>query len=116
MRRRSHLFFMDPDQEVITWTGDRRQATGDRPSARSAAWLPPRVMAFDQGASAAFPRKKGFLWAAATAAYQVEGNNTNSDMWLLEALAGTLFKERSGDACDHYHRYEEDMPCSPGWG
>ena len=52
---------------------------------------------------------KGFLWGAATAAHQVEGNNVNSDGWLLEHLPGTIFAEPSGDACDHYHRYPEDI-------
>jgi beta-glucosidase len=54
-----------------------------------------------------FPR--GFLWGAATAAHQVEGNNVNSDCWLLEHLPGTIFAEPSGDACDHYHRYAQDI-------
>ena len=27
---------------------------------------------------------KDFIWGTATAAHQVEGNNTNSDFWLLE--------------------------------
>ncbi|MBT6584708.1 MAG: family 1 glycosylhydrolase, partial [Gammaproteobacteria bacterium] len=27
---------------------------------------------------------KGFIWGSATAAHQVEGNNTNNDIWLLE--------------------------------
>lgn len=49
----------------------------------------------------------GFLWGAATAPHQVEGNNTNSDFWANEArLPGMEF---SGDACDSYHRYREDM-------
>ncbi len=52
---------------------------------------------------------EGFIWGAATAAHQVEGNNTNSDFWLLEHMEGTLFKEPSGDACDHVHRYPEDI-------
>jgi beta-glucosidase len=52
---------------------------------------------------------KGFLWGTATAAHQVEGNNVNCDMWLLEHMPGTIFKEPSGDACDHYHRYREDI-------
>ena len=30
----------------------------------------------------------GFLWGVATAAHQVEGNNVNSDTWLLEHLPG----------------------------
>jgi len=50
-----------------------------------------------------------FLWGTATAAHQVEGNNTNSDFWVLEHLPDTLFAEPSGDAIDHYHRYAEDI-------
>ena len=50
-----------------------------------------------------------FLWGVATAAHQVEGNNINSDTWLLEQLPGTIFAEPSGDAVDHYHRYREDI-------
>lgn len=53
--------------------------------------------------------KKEFLWGAATAAHQVEGNNTNSDYWVMENLPDSAFTEPSGDACDHYHRYEEDI-------
>ncbi|MFD7136456.1 glycoside hydrolase family 1 protein [Streptomyces sp. NPDC059894] len=55
------------------------------------------------------PFPDGFLWGAATAAHQVEGNNVNSDVWLLENLPGTIFAEPSGDAVDHYHRYREDI-------
>lgn len=51
----------------------------------------------------------GFLWGAATAGHQVEGNNVNSDMWLLENLPQTLFAEPSGDACDSLHRWNEDL-------
>jgi beta-glucosidase len=51
----------------------------------------------------------GFLWGAATAAHQVEGGNTNCDSWLLEHVERTVFMDRSGDACDHYHRYPEDI-------
>ena len=51
----------------------------------------------------------GFLWGAATAGHQVEGNNVNSDMWELEWAEGSIFREPSGDACDHYHRYPEDI-------
>jgi hypothetical protein len=54
-----------------------------------------------------FPER--FLWGCATAAHQVEGNNTNSDYWTLEHLPGSMFKEPSGDACDHYHLYPQDI-------
>ena len=55
----------------------------------------------------AFP--KGFLIGAATAAHQVEGNHIHSDYWAQENLPHTSFAEPSGLACDHYHRYEEDI-------
>lgn len=52
---------------------------------------------------------KGFRWGVATAGHQIEGNNTNSDYWFLENVSPTTFVERSGDTCDSYHRYEEDI-------
>lgn len=52
-----------------------------------------------------FPEE--FLWGASTAAHQVEGNNLNTDWWLIEqGPYGGL--QRSGDAVDSYHRYAED--------
>ncbi|WP_163313922.1 family 1 glycosylhydrolase, partial [Enterobacter hormaechei] len=55
------------------------------------------------------PAPPGFLWGTAISAYQSEGNNTNADAWLMENLQPSMFKERSGDACDSYHRYAEDF-------
>jgi len=55
------------------------------------------------------PAPAGFLWGSATSAYQSEGGNTNADAWLMENLQPSMFKERSGDACDSYHRYAEDI-------
>jgi beta-glucosidase len=55
----------------------------------------------------AFPDQ--FLWGCATAAYQVEGNNTDTDFWTMEHLPQSIFKEPSGDACDHYHLYPQDI-------
>jgi beta-glucosidase len=51
----------------------------------------------------------GFLWGAATAAHQVEGGNFRSDWWDWERRPGTPCLDRSGDACDHYHRYPSDI-------
>ena len=51
----------------------------------------------------------GFLWGAATAGHQVEGGNVNADMWPMEWAENSTFNEPSGDACDHYHRYPEDI-------
>jgi beta-glucosidase len=49
----------------------------------------------------------GFLWGAATAAHQIEGQNVNSDWWAAE-VAGRL-RHRSGDACDSWHRWADDI-------
>ena len=53
--------------------------------------------------------EKSFLLGAATAAHQVEGNNTNSDCWAMEQMEHTAYVEPSLDAVDHYNRYEEDI-------
>jgi beta-glucosidase len=50
-----------------------------------------------------------FLWGAATAGHQVEGNNVNADIWLLEQVPGTSFVAPSGDACDSLHRWRGDI-------
>ncbi len=50
-----------------------------------------------------------FLIGAATAAHQVEGSNTNSDCWALEHMKNSSYAEPSGDAVDHYNRYEKDI-------
>ena len=50
-----------------------------------------------------------FLWGVAGAAHQIEGGNVNSDSWVLEHVPGSPFAEPSGDACDHYHRYPQDI-------
>jgi len=57
---------------------------------------------------------EGFLWGASTAPHQIEGNNTNSDFWANEGRMPGM--ERSGDACDSYHRYREDMELLAGAG
>ncbi|MFF0747211.1 glycoside hydrolase family 1 protein [Streptomyces sp. NPDC004111] len=50
-----------------------------------------------------------FLWGTSTAAHQTEGNNTNSDWWYFEHQENPYVKEPSGDACDSYHRWPEEM-------
>ena len=55
------------------------------------------------------PFPEDFFLGAATAAHQVEGNNRNSDVWAQEQMPHGAYSEPSGDALDHYHRYEEDI-------
>jgi beta-glucosidase len=56
-----------------------------------------------------FPR--GFLWGTATAAYQVEGNNPNSNWYAWEQKPGRIANgDRAGLACDWWNgRWREDF-------
>lgn len=70
-------------------------------------------------AAAAAPRagKAGdFLWGTAGAAYQVEGGNVASDLWVMEHVQPPIFADPSGDACDVWHRYDEDIALSASLG
>jgi beta-glucosidase len=58
----------------------------------------------------------GFLFGAAVSAHQVEGGNVNSDWWWWEHIESTPVHEPSGDACDFYHRYREDVAQLAGFG
>ena len=57
----------------------------------------------------------GFLWGAATAAYQIEGawNEDGKGPSIWDGFAHTPGRVRDGDtgdvACDHYHRMTEDV-------
>ena len=58
----------------------------------------------------------GFVWGTATAAHQVEGGNWNNDWWAWEHAPNTVCAEPSGDAVDHWHRYEQDLDLLAGFG
>jgi beta-glucosidase len=64
-------------------------------------------------ASYQFP--DGFQWGAATAAYQIEGatqeDGRKPSMWdTFSATRGRTLKGHTGAiACDHYHRFKEDV-------
>ena len=48
---------------------------------------------------------EGFMWGTATAAHQIEGNQSNN--WTdFEQKTG---KERSGEACDHWNLWRDDF-------
>ncbi|RDE07342.1 glycoside hydrolase family 1 protein [Sphingomonas aracearum] len=88
----------------------RRQIVAGAAAAATLAGAPSPALA----APRATP--KGFLWGTAISAHQSEGNNTASDSWLLETNKPTAFVDPSGDACDSYHRYEEDLDIAASLG
>jgi beta-glucosidase len=57
----------------------------------------------------------GFIWGAATSAYQIEGavaaDGRGASIWdTFAATPGKTWRGESGDpACDHYHRHADDV-------
>ena len=58
---------------------------------------------------------KNFLWGCATASYQIEGawNNDGKGESIWDRFShtpGKILNNDTGDiACDHYHRFKEDI-------
>ncbi|HEY6624987.1 MAG TPA: family 1 glycosylhydrolase [Acidimicrobiales bacterium] len=52
---------------------------------------------------------EGFTWGVATAAHQIEGGNVNNDWWAWEHDPDSGAVASSGDACDSFHRWREDV-------
>ncbi|HST82403.1 MAG TPA: GH1 family beta-glucosidase [Kineosporiaceae bacterium] len=67
----------------------------------------------DQVAAITFP--DGFVWGAGTAAYQIEGasreDGRGPSIWdTFSRTPGKVYQGHTGDvACDHYHRYRDDV-------
>ena len=73
-----------------------------------------------QPAGLQFP--DGFVWGSATAAYQIEGavneDGRGPSIWdTFSRTPGRVFAGHTGDvACDHYHRYVDDVALMAGLG
>jgi beta-glucosidase len=73
-----------------------------------------------QPAGLKFP--DGFVWGSATAAYQIEGavneDGRGPSIWdTFSRTPGRVFAGHTGDvACDHYHRYVDDVALMAGLG
>lgn len=64
---------------------------------------------------------KGFFWGTATAAYQIEGGREDGkgdSVWdSFTRKQGAIARGENGDvACDHYHRWKEDVALMSGLG
>lgn len=93
---------------------DRRNFLGAAGAAGAMALAPVGARAAATGAPVAFP--KGFVWGAATAAYQVEGNNINSDIWPVERAPGTPYAEPAGDAANSFELWATDLDLCKAMG
>ncbi|WP_026485582.1 GH1 family beta-glucosidase [Caldanaerobius polysaccharolyticus] len=62
-----------------------------------------------------FKFPEDFIWGTATAAYQIEGaaneDGRGESIWdRFSHIPGNVWNNQNGDvACDHYHRYKEDV-------
>ena len=62
-----------------------------------------------------FEFPKDFVWGAASAAYQIEGawneDGKSDSIWdVFCRKPGAIFRGHTGEvACDHYHRWKEDV-------
>ena len=63
----------------------------------------------DDGARRRLVFPDGFTWGVATAAHQIEGGNVNNDWWAWEHNPDSGTVAPSGDACDSFHRWPEDI-------
>jgi beta-glucosidase len=93
----------------------RRDLLGAGATLAGAAFLPEFAVAASaaRAPEAGFP--PGFLWGAATAAYQIEGayneDGKGESVWDRFVLApGKIKNGDTGNvACDSYHRYQDDI-------
>src|SRR5690349_18262995 len=81
------------------------------------------VPAFDHDCGEPLPAfGADFRWGAATAAYQIEGgaeaDGRGPSIWdTFSHQPGRIREGHTGDvACDHYHRWEEDLALAAGLG
>ncbi|SCH98352.1 Beta-glucosidase A [uncultured Blautia sp.] len=89
---------------------------GDGPVAENT--ISERLLSVSGSGRTCFDRSGSFsdlAWGAATSAYQIEGaansGGKGPHIWdIYTAQPGHVFEQHTGEeACDHYHRYHEDV-------
>src|SRR5687768_7162577 len=108
------------DGEVLSErAGDFMDTNIDRRSALlllGSALLPGAAASATASSSESKAGASKFLWGSAGAAYQIEGSNYASDLWVMEHTQPSIFKDPSGDAVDAYHRVDEDIALAASLG
>ena len=104
---------MPIDSRTLTRRKFLHSSLGFAAASTLAAAVPFAMPEAQPSAPIAFP--KNFWWGTATASYQVEGawnvDGKGESIW--DRFSHTRGKVKNGDtgdlACDHYHRYQEDV-------
>ncbi|MFJ4684813.1 GH1 family beta-glucosidase [Streptomyces sp. NPDC088789] len=106
---------MASDRRTATATTEAAAATATRATVAAATGAVP---AADAGPVPRFP--DGFLWGVATSAAQIEGaaDLRGPSVWDVFTAEPGRIKDGStaAVACDHYHRYREDVALLAGLG
>ena len=80
--------------------------------------LPPAAWGAEAPPPPEVPFPKGFMWGAATAAHQVEGNGLDND-WIQAEAADKRFVKTGDSAAvgvDHYRRFDADYALAQAMG
>ena len=67
-------------------------------------------------ASSGRAESRRFLWGTAGSSYQIEGGNVGSDVWVLEHVKPSVFREPSGDAANTFGRINDDLGIAASLG
>src|SRR5215210_1176796 len=101
-------------------TGCARRAPSCRSATRGASASCSSLASMLSSTRMPFPAD--FAWGAATSSYQVEGavaeDGKGPSVWdVFSHLPGAIANGDTGDvACDHYHRWEEDVDLLASYG
>ena len=106
---RNIMWSSDYPHPVSSWPHSRagREDVRHGPERRARAHRERQRQARVEPVAGRFP--DGFHWGTATAAHQIEGGNWNNDWWQWEHTPGSPCAESSGDACDSWNRWQDDV-------
>jgi beta-glucosidase len=102
-----------PNERPVRGANERPTHQAAPPGSAPPGSAPPGPAPDSTAPVLAFPA--GFLWGAAAAAYQIEGaaqeDGRTPSIWdTFSLVPGRVVGGETGDvACDHYHRYREDV-------
>ena len=103
-------------RKMLTSIGSRSSSSHERVDGVLGHRAHPRVRPSGYGPAPCPTRRfpDGFRWGTATAAHQIEGGNVTTTGGAGSTRPGSGCKESSGDCCDSWHRWPEDVALLAG--